>query len=412
MQELPVSPLAPAEAASPTALPVPGLALYVAELGLKYKARPDVFLAVMEPGSHIAGIFTQSSTASAAVRWGRTAIQNGFARAILVNAGNSIAFTGKAGEDFVQALTTDLGEKLDCRAEDILTASTGVIGEPACPTPIIAALDTMLAGPQASWGEAANAIRTTDTFAKTASATTRIHGTPITLSGIAKGSGMVEPNMATMLGFIFTDAKIAPDVLQRLLVQAGNLSFNAITVDSDSSTSDTVLLAATGKADHIDITDLNDPALDGFKQALHTVCINLAQQIVRDGEGATKFIEIRVQGAADDRAAKIVAKSIANSPLVKTAIAGEDANWGRIVMAVGKSGEHAPEHLLSIAVGGIALAHRGERVADFDEAPVTAHMQGSEILIEVDLGTGSGAATIWTCDLTQDYISINADYRS
>ena len=201
-------------------------------------------------------------------------------------------------------------------------------------------------------------------------------------------------------------------MLQRLLVQAGSVSFNAITVDSDSSTSDTVLLAATGKAGHARITDVTDPALDGFKQALNDVCINLAQQIVRDGEGATKFIEVRVRGAADDRAAKIVAKSIANSPLVKTAIAGEDANWGRIVMAVGKSGEHAPEHLLSVAVGGIALARNGERVTDFDEAPVTAHMQGREILIEVDLGVGSGTATVWSCDLTQGYIAINADYRS
>ena len=410
MQDLTVSPLAPAAAASPP--PVPGLALHVAELGLKYKGRPDVFLAVLEPGSRIAGIFTRSSTASAAVRWGQKAVRNGFVRAILVNAGNSIAFTGKAGENFVQTLTAALSEKLDCPAGHILTASTGVIGEPASPAPIAAALDTMLNGRQAGWGEAADAIRTTDTFAKTAFAQTRIHGAPVTLSGIAKGSGMIEPDMATMLCFLFTDAKIAPDVLQRLLAQAGALSFNAVTVDSDSSTSDTVLLAATGKAGHAEITDPGDPALEEFKQALNQVCVNLAQQIVRDGEGATKFIEVRVQGAADDRAAKIVAKSVANSPLVKTAIAGEDANWGRIVMAVGKSGEQAPEHLLGVAVGGIALARNGERVADFDEAPVTAHMQGSEILIEVDLGVGSGTATVWTCDLTHGYISINADYRS
>ena len=412
MAELPVSPLAPAGAASPTALPVAGLTLHVAELGLKYKDRADVLLAVLAPGSHIAGIFTRSTTASAAVRWGRHAIRNGFGRAILVNAGNSIAFTGQAGENFVRALTTALSERLECRAEDVLTASTGVIGEPASPAPIIAALDGMLNAPPAGWAEAADAIRTTDTFAKTACATPRIHGVPVTLSGIAKGSGMIEPDMATMLCFLFTDAHIAPDVLQRLLVQAGSVSFNAITVDSDSSTSDTVLLAATGKAGHARITDVTDPALDGFKQALNDVCINLAQQIVRDGEGATKFIEVRVRGAADDRAAKIVAKSIANSPLVKTAIAGEDANWGRIVMAVGKSGEHAPEHLLSVAVGGIALARSGERVAGFDEAPVTAHMQGREILIEVDLAVGSGTATVWSCDLTQGYIAINADYRS
>ena len=410
MQDLPVSPLAPTTSA--TALAIPGLALYVADLGLKYKGRPDVLLAVLAPGSHIAGVFTRSATASAAVRWGRRAVRNGFGRAILVNAGNSIAFTGKAGEDFVQALTAGLSEKLSCPAEHILTASTGVIGEPACPAPIIAALDGMLNAPQAGWREAANAIRTTDTFAKIACAQTRIHDVPVTLSAIAKGSGMIEPDMATMLCFLFTDAKIAPDVLQRLLTQAVNLSFNAITVDSDSSTSDTVLLAATGKAGHGEITDPDNPALAGFKQALRQICINLAQQIVRDGEGASKFIEVRVQGAADDRAAKIVAKSIANSPLVKTAIAGEDANWGRIVMAVGKSGEHTPEHLLSVAIGGIVLARNGERVADFDEAPVTAHMQGPEILIEVDLGIGPGIATVWGCDLTHGYISINADYRS
>lgn len=404
-----VSPLAPA--AFPDLPAIAGVKLHTATLGIRYKGRPDVLLAELEPGTQVAGVFTTSTTASAAVRWGREALKGGTARAFFVNAGNSVAFTGKAGETFVADKVETASKALGCAKTEIFTASTGVIGEPTTATRITDAMDDILAN-DASWLDAAKAIMTTDTFPKGAAATATLNGTTVKIAGFSKGSGMIEPNMATMLGFVFTDAALPHAVLQALLADCNDRSFNAITVDSDTSTSDTVLLAATGKAGNEAISDVNDPALAEFKGALEGVLRDLSHQIVRDGEGASKFITINVTGAVNDTEAKIAAKAIANSPLVKTAIAGEDANWGRIVMAVGKCGVTADPNKLTISIGGIALAKNGERVADYDEAPVEAHIKGQYIDIDVDLGFGEGAATVWTCDLTHGYISINADYRS
>ncbi|WP_033067963.1 bifunctional glutamate N-acetyltransferase/amino-acid acetyltransferase ArgJ [Thalassospira australica] len=404
-----VSPLAPA--AFPDLPAIAGVKLHTATLGIRYKGRPDVLLAELEPGTQVAGVFTTSTTASAAVRWGREALKGGTARAFFVNAGNSVAFTGKAGETFVADKVETASKALGCAKTEIFTASTGVIGEPTTATRITDAMDDILAN-DASWLDAAKAIMTTDTFPKGAAATATLNGTTVKIAGFAKGSGMIEPNMATMLGFVFTDAALPHAVLQALLADCNDRSFNAITVDSDTSTSDTVLLAATGKAGNKAISDVNDPALAEFKGALEGVLRDLSHQIVRDGEGASKFITINVTGAVNGTEAKIAAKAIANSPLVKTAIAGEDANWGRIVMAVGKCGVTADPNKLTISIGGIALAKNGERVADYDEAPVEAHIKGQYIDIDVDLGFGEGAATVWTCDLTHGYISINADYRS
>ncbi|WP_412778010.1 bifunctional glutamate N-acetyltransferase/amino-acid acetyltransferase ArgJ [Thalassospira lucentensis] len=404
-----VSPLAPA--AFPELPAIAGVKLHTATLGIRYKGRPDVFLAELDPGTQVAAVFTTSTTASAAVRWGREALKGGTARAFFVNAGNSVAFTGKAGEKFVADKVETASKALGCDKAEIFTASTGVIGEPTTANRITDAMGDLLAN-DASWLDAAKAIMTTDTFPKGASATTTINGTTVSISGFAKGSGMIEPNMATMLGFIFTDAAIPHAVLQAILADCNNRSFNAITVDSDTSTSDTVLLAATGKAGNDAVSGIDDPALTEFKDALEGVLRDLAHQIVRDGEGATKFITVNVTGAVSEKEAKIAAKAIANSPLVKTAIAGEDANWGRIVMAVGKCGVTADPNKLTISIGGIALAKNGERVEDYDETPVEAHIKGQYIDIVADLGFGDGVATVWTCDLTHGYISINADYRS
>ncbi|MDP2698883.1 bifunctional glutamate N-acetyltransferase/amino-acid acetyltransferase ArgJ [Thalassospira sp.] len=404
-----ISPLAPA--GFPDLPGIDGLHLHTATLGIRYKGRPDVLLAELAPGTTVAGVFTTSTTASAAVRWGREALKGGSARAFLVNAGNSIAFTGQAGEKFVADEVAVASDILGCAKTEIFTASTGVIGEPATADRITDAIPAMLEN-KAGWLDAARAIMTTDTFPKGASATAPINGVDVTIAGIAKGSGMIEPNMATMLAFVFTDAALPHDVLQAILADCNDRSFNAITVDSDTSTSDTLLVAATGAAGNPAPTGLDDPALDGFKDALEAVLRDLAHQVVRDGEGASKFITVNVTGALNDREAKIAAKAIANSPLVKTAIAGEDANWGRIVMAVGKCGVKADSDHLTVSIGGIPLARKGERVADFDEAPVTAHIKGQYIDIDADLGFGNGSATVWTCDLTHGYISINADYRS
>jgi glutamate N-acetyltransferase/amino-acid N-acetyltransferase len=404
-----ISPLAPA--AFPDLPAIAGVKLHTATLGIRYKGRPDVLLAELEPGTQVAGVFTTSTTASAAVRWGREALKGGSGRAFFVNAGNSVAFTGKAGEKFVADKVETASKALGCAKSEIFTASTGVIGEPTTANRITDAMDDILAN-DAGWLDAAKAIMTTDTFPKGASAIATINGKTVTIAGIAKGSGMIEPNMATMLGFVFTDAAVPHSVLQAILADCNNRSFNAITVDSDTSTSDTLLVAATGKAGNDAISDVNDPALAAFKTALEDVLRDLAHQIVRDGEGASKFITVNVTGAVNEKEAKIAAKAIANSPLVKTAIAGEDANWGRIVMAVGKCGVTADPNKLSVAIGGITLAKNGERVADYDEGPVEAHIKGQYIDIDADLGFGEGAATVWTCDLTHGYISINADYRS
>ena len=411
-----VSPLAPAK--FPTMPKIDGVRLSAIAGGLRYKGRPDLFLAEFAPGTQAAGVLTQSKTASAPVQRCRQSLKRGLGKrnkglAIVVNAGNANAFTGASGWTAAEETAAATAKTLGIARDDVYLASTGVIGEALDGKKIAGLLAKLAKGLKpGNWHKAARAICTTDTFPKGACVVTEIGGKPVTIGGIAKGSGMIAPDMATMLSFIFTDAKIPAGVLQSLLRSANDQSFNAITVDSDTSTSDTCLLFATGKARHAKITKPGDSNLKAFKSALLGVMQDLAHQVVRDGEGATKFISITVSGAESKSAARLIARSIANSPLVKTAVAGADANWGRIVMAVGKSGERADRDRLVIAIGGIAITEGGRARPGYDEAPVAAHMKGREIDIRVDLGFGSGRATVWTCDLTHGYIDINADYRS
>ena len=405
------SPLAPKIFA--TLAPLAGVRLAATNCGIRYTGRPDVLLVELAEGTQVAGVFTRSLTASAPVEWCRRAIKNGAARALVVNAGNSNAFTGKAGDASVWRCMESVAKIVGCPVEETSMASTGVIGELLPDAKITQALPALYASLRAdAWHEAAQAIMTTDTFPKAAMRKTHIARVEVTLQGIAKGSGMIAPDMATMLAFIFTDARITAPALQAMLNSANARSFNAITVDSDTSTSDTALLFATGKANHPLCTNADAPELQPFREALESLMTELAQMIVRDGEGATKFVTVTVTGAADDAAAKRIALSIGNSPLVKTAIAGEDANWGRIVMAVGKAGERADRDGLAIRIGGIAVAEQGAAVVGYDETPVVLHMKGQDILIEVDVGIAKGKATIWTCDLTHGYIDINGSYRS
>lgn len=405
------SPLAPER--FPTLPAVSGVELGVAEAGLKYRQRADVTFIRLSEGSQAAGVFTQSAVPGAPVVWSRAALAatGGKVRALVVNAGNANVFTGHEGEHASAETARAAAELVGCSAEEVMISSTGVIGEPLDHTAITKVLPN-IAFSDAAWEAAAEAIGTTDTYAKGAAARTQIDGVEVTISGIAKGSGMIEPNMATMLGYIFTDAAISAKALDGLLRDATETSFNAITVDSDTSTSDTLLLIATGQAANSMILDPGDDRLGAFRQALTDVATSLAHQIVRDGEGASKFITIDVAGAKDDHEAKIVAKSVANSPLVKTAIAGEDANWGRVVMAVGKAGVPLDRNHLAISFGGILVSKGGGLAPEYDEQRATAHLKGQEISIEIDIGPGQGRATVWTCDLTHDYISINADYRS
>jgi len=406
-----LSPLAPAQ--FPNLPAIAGVRLAVGEAGVHYKGRTDLLLVELAPETTVAGVFTRSLTASAPVEWCRKALAGGLAQGLVVNSGNSNAFTGKLGVASVERTVEAAADLLSCRPSKIFTASTGVIGEPLADHKITDALPDLqsrLSGE--AWEPAARAIMTTDTFPKAETATADMAGVAVTINGIAKGSGMIAPDMATMLAFVFTDAAITAPVLQELLNEGNARSFNCITVDSDTSTSDTLVLFATGAAGNDMISKIDDPRLAGFKAALDALLIDLAGQIVRDGEGARKFISITVSGAENYEAARAVGLSIANSPLVKTAIAGEDANWGRIVMAVGKSGQRADRDLLEISIGGIKVAAEGMVVDGYDETPVAEHMKGQEIDISVDLGLGDGAATVWTCDLTHGYIDINADYRS
>ncbi len=405
------SPLAPQALADLPA--VGGVRLAVAETGTKYLGRPDLLLAAFDEGTAVAGVLTRSKAPSAPVDWCRKHLTGGRARALLVNAGNANAFTGKAGDRTVRDLAAAVSRHLGCLQREVFQASTGVIGEPLESQPIASALDRMIARLNPSdWEPAARAIMTTDTFPKLATATAKIDGVRVTVNGIAKGSGMIAPDMATMLGFVFTDAALEPDVLQQILGSSVERSFNAITVDGDTSTSDTVLAFATGAAGTQGAADADDARLRAFVRAFDKVCLDLAQQVVRDGEGASKFISVEIAGAEDDAAARRIGLAVANSPLVKTAIAGEDANWGRIVMAVGKSGEAANRDKLSIKIGGIRVAAKGAIDPDYDEKILVPHMKGREIDIRVHVGVGRGKATVWTCDLTHGYISINADYRS
>lgn len=408
MADLPVSPLAPASFPS---LPViKGARFATAEAGVKYQGRTDVMLAVLDPGSAIAGVFTKSATRSSNVLDCQTKIgtDSDDGAAIIVNSGNSNAFTGRAGDQSVQEICQAVSSVTGLPAERVFTSSTGVIGERLPHDRINAKIDELNANLHAGgMPDAAQAIMTTDTFAKGSAAEIDIDGKTIRIAGIAKGSGMVAPDMATMLVYIFTDAKIARPELQALLSDLTEVTFNAITVDSDTSTSDTLLLAATG-ASNVDVSSQSGV----FKTALHSVMLDLAHQVVRDGEGATKFVEVNVTGAATDADARTHALAIANSPLVKTAIAGEDPNWGRIVMAIGKSGAAADRDLLTIRFGSILVAENGWVADSYTEEDGSAYMKNQELTIGVDLGLGEGASKVWTCDLTHQYITINADYRS
>ena len=403
---------------SPLARPFPdmpqidGVTLRIARARYKAWDRCDLTYVELCPGTAVAGVFTRSACASSEVELGREQARLGRARALIVNAGNSNAFTGYRGREAVEQIMAQVASALDCDPSEVFVSSTGVIGVPLPKDKAQAGIEAALVAAPCRWEDAASAIGTTDTFTKGASASAMLAQTRVELAGFIKGSGMIAPDMATMLGYVFTDAAVDPAFLQEMLSKANEATFSCITVDGDTSTSDTVLLFATGKAGNPALSSWDDDGADAFYAALLGICRDLAHLVVRDGEGAQKFIEIAVTGAADAASARHVGLAIANSPLVKTAIAGGDANWGRVVMAVGKAGEPADRDRLSIGFGGTWAAKDGQPLADYDEAPVAKHLEGQDIRIDVDLGVGDGRATVWTCDLTHGYISINADYRS
>ena len=405
-------------AVSPLAQPFPALPAIagatprIARAGYKDWGRCDLTFVELAEGTAVAGVFTRNVCCSSEVELGRQNTVQGRARALVVNAGNSNAFTGYRGREAVEAIMAQVSAHLGCAPEQVFVSSTGVIGVPLPKDKARAGIEAALLAQPCSWEEAANTIGTTDTFAKGATATAMVGGVKVTLSAIIKGSGMIAPDMATMLGYVFTDAAVDPAFLQTCLSDANQRTFSCITVDSDTSTSDTVLAFATGAAGNAPLVSAESPGADAFAAALHDVCRQLAHLVVRDGEGAQKFIAVAVSGAVSDESARRIGLALANSPLVKTAIAGEDANWGRVVMAVGKAGEPADRDRLSIGFGGTWAAREGQPLADYDETPVAAHLKGQEISVEVDLGLGEGRATVWTCDLTHGYIAINADYRS
>ena len=397
----------------PELAPLAGVRLGAIAAGIRYRNRTDLVMLELAAGTTAAGVFTTNRCPGAPVDWCRAALSGGRARAVVVNAGNANVFTGRAGAAACAATAAAAAKLVACPAKQVFVASTGVIGETLAVDRLTAALPALHAGLRADgWEAAARGIMTTDTFPKAATRTARIGGVEVRITGIAKGSGMIAPDMATMLCFIATDAKIPAPALGAALRKGVAGSFNLTTVDSDTSTSDTVLLFATGQARHPVVPASGGPVLREFAAALHDLLLDLALQVVRDGEGASKLVRIDVAGATSPRSAKRIAMAVANSPLVKTAIAGEDANWGRIVMAVGKAGEPADRDKLSVAVGGVWMARDGGVVPGYDETPVVAHMKGREIHIEIDIGLGRGRATAWTCDLTHRYIDINGSYRS
>jgi len=410
----PVSPLAPKTV--PDMPPIDGARLATAAAGIRYKGRTDVLLVLFDPPAAVAGVLTRSKCASAPVDWCRAKLRSGTARALVVNSGNANAFTGKNGREACRFTANLAAKAVGCKPADVFLASTGVIGEPLDAAAFDGVMEEMVAGAKAGgWLDAAKAIMTTDTFAKVATAKTSIGKTTVTICGIAKGAGMIAPDMATMLSFVFTDAPIAAAALQKLLKDGVADTFNAVTIDGDTSTSDTLLAFATGAAAARGaprISRANDPRLKGFRQAFQMVLADLAEQVARDGEGARKLVEIEVEGAVSKASARRIAMSIANSPLVKTAIAGEDANWGRVVMAVGKAGEPADRDKLSIWFNGIRVAHKGLRDPAYDEAKVLAAMRDPTIALKVALGLGRGRDRVLTCDLTKEYVAINGDYRS
>jgi glutamate N-acetyltransferase/amino-acid N-acetyltransferase len=413
-----VSPLAP------TSLPqmpaIEGVRLATAAAGIRYAGRTDVMLALLDPGTTVAGVFTRSKCPSAPVEWCRDRLKPGRARALVVNSGNANAFTGKNGR-VATKLTAEIAAKAaHCKPAEVFLASTGVIGEPLDARKFAGVLEGLAQGRAETvkgtgWLDAARAIMTTDTFPKLATATARLGKTSVTINGFAKGAGMIAPDMGTMLAFVFTDAPVAAAALQALLKDSVADTFNAVTIDGDTSTSDTLMAFATGTAAARGaprIAKAGDPRLKAFRAAFVQVLANLAEQVARDGEGARKLVEVVVEGAVSKISARRIALSIANSPLVKTAFAGEDANWGRVVMAVGKAGEPADRDRLSIWFGGIRVAHRGERDPAYDEAEVSAVMKKPEITLKVALGLGRGRDRVLTCDLTKEYVAINGDYRS
>jgi glutamate N-acetyltransferase/amino-acid N-acetyltransferase len=396
--------------------PIEGVRFATAAAGIRYADRTDVLLARFKKGTTVAGVFTRSKCPSAPVDWCRAHLKGGSAVALVVNSGNANAFTGKHGRASTKITAQLVAEAVGCRTSEVFLASTGVIGEPLDATKLGAVMGQLAASvAPGEWQNAARAIMTTDTFPKGAAAIARLGSTPVTVCGIAKGAGMIAPDMATMLSFVFTDAQVSPRILQSLLKQGVVDTFNAVTIDGDTSTSDTLLAFATGAAaarGAAKLTNLSDPRLPALRKAFDAVLGNLAEQVARDGEGARKLIEIMVEGAVSKSSARKIALSIANSPLVKTAIAGEDANWGRVVMAVGKAGEPADRDRLSIWFGGVRVAHKGEREPDYDEGAVSAAMKKPEILLKVALGLGRGRDRVLTCDLTKEYVAINGDYRS
>ena len=405
------SPLAPDR--FPELPEVAGVRLAAIEAGLRYRNRADLMLARVPAGTTVAGVFTRSQCPSAPVDWCRRILPAGRARAVVCNAGNANAFTGRAGETAARLTAQTIARALGCSADEVYLASTGVIGETLDETALAEALPVLAEADPAGWEEAADAIRTTDTFAKgSGRAVTGPGGLAGTVVGIAKGSGMIAPDMATMLGFVFTDLSVSGPALQQALSASVAASYNRITVDSDTSTSDTVLLLATGRAGNPPIEGPSSPGWGGFVEALDAVNLDLAHQIVRDGEGATKFVEVAVLGAVDDDSARTIALAIGNSPLVKTALAAEDANWGRVVMAVGKSGQPADRDRLAIWIGPEQVTEAGVALESYSEERATEHLRGDEVTITVDVGVGEGQASIWTCDLTHGYIEINAGYRS
>jgi glutamate N-acetyltransferase / amino-acid N-acetyltransferase len=403
---------------SPLAQPFPAMPMIsgvmprIARAQYKNWDRCDLTFITLREGTSVAGVLTTSKCPSSEVEWCRAHLTQGKARALVVSAGNANAFTGYRGRAAVEAVTAKVAAHLGCPVGEVFVSSTGVIGVPLPIDKAEAGLEAAFTAEPCSWEEAAATIMTTDTFTKGAVASAIIGDNTVHICGIIKGSGMIAPDMATMLGYIFTDAAVTPAFLQEILSAANTSTFNCITVDSDTSTSDTVLAFATGKAGNAPLSSFDDAGADAFAAALHDVCRQLAQLVVRDGEGATKFITVAVTGAVSDESAHKIAMSIANSPLVKTAIAGGDANWGRVVMAVGKAGEPADRDTLSISFGPTLVAKHGLVVPDYDETPVTAHVNSPTVDIGADLGLGTGRATVWACDLTHGYISINADYRS
>jgi glutamate N-acetyltransferase/amino-acid N-acetyltransferase len=401
--------------------PLKGVGMATCAAGIKKPGHQDVLLMIFPADTQCAGVFTRSLCPSAAVDWCRDVLQTGtMPRALLINSGNANAFTGQKGKAAVKRSAQSVANTLGLEPQDVMLASTGVIGEPLDAGKFDLVMDGLVQKArehetdttQDHWHQAARAIMTTDTFPKMATASGEIGKTPVVINAIAKGAGMIAPDMATMLAFIVTDAAIDRQVLQHMLAELTPVTFNAISVDGDTSTSDTLLCFATGTAGHAPVLTEDDPRLAAFKALLHQVMLDLAQQIVKDGEGLTKFITLQVKGAVSDHSAKIIAQSIANSPLVKTAFAGEDANWGRVIMAVGKAGQPAERDRLSIWFDDVCVAREGERNPGYNEAETTKIMQQQDITLTVDLGLGEGAFTFWTCDMTHDYISINADYRS